>query len=93
MKVAGCVVAKKLGFKTKLAKPQELEWKKIIEDKVNSLRMDFTRLDWWNKDELYNEATMDQLINRYKIEDKGLKVVIKELKQSLVARSSKLRRN
>ena len=34
---------------------------------------------------------MDQLINRYKIEDKGLKVVIKELKQSLVARS-KLRR-
>ena len=45
LKVAGCVVAKKLGFKTKLAKPQELEWKKIIEDKVNSLRMDFTRLD------------------------------------------------
>ena len=33
---------------------------------------------------------MDQLINRYKIEDKGLKVVIKELKQSLVARSKEV---
>ena len=35
--------------------------------------MDLTRLDWWNKDELYNEATMDQLVSRYKVKDKGLK--------------------
>ena len=36
LKAAGCVVAKKLGFKTNLAKPQELRWKKIIKDKINS---------------------------------------------------------
>ena len=54
--------------------------------------MDLTRLDWWNKDELYNEATMDQLVNRYKVKDKGLKVLINELKQRVVATWSKLRR-
>ena len=36
---------KEIWFKTNLAKPQELGWKKIIEDKINSLRMDLTRLD------------------------------------------------
>ena len=34
----------------------------------------------------------DQLGNRYKVKDKGLKVVIEELKQRVVATSSKLRR-
>ena len=53
---------------------------------------DLSRLDWWSKDELHNEGTKDQLRNRYKVKDKGLKVVIEELKQRVVAAPSKLRR-
>ena len=34
LKAAGCVVAKKRYFKTKLAKHQELRWKKRIKDKI-----------------------------------------------------------
>ena len=30
LKAAGCVVARKVGFKTKVAKPQEPRWKKRI---------------------------------------------------------------
>ena len=92
LKAAGCVVAKKLGFKTKLAKPQEPRWKERMKDKINSLMKDLSRLDWWSKDELHNEGTKDQLRNRYKVKDKGLKVVIEELKQRVVAAPSKLRR-
>ena len=60
LKAAGCVVTKKLGFKTKLRKPQEPRWRK----RINSLRKDITRLDRWSKNEIHNEATKDQLGNR-----------------------------
>ena len=35
LKAVGCVVAKKLGFKTKLAKSQEPKWKKKVKDKIH----------------------------------------------------------
>ena len=73
LKAAGCVVAKKLSFKTKLAKPQEPRWRKRIKDKINSLRNNLSRLDRWSKDKLHNEATKDQMRNRSKVKDKGLK--------------------
>ena len=40
MKAAGCAVAKKLGFKTKLAKPQEPRWRKRIKDRTDSMKRD-----------------------------------------------------
>ena len=83
-------MANKLGFNIKLAKPQKSIWKKRIQRKINALRKHLSRLDRWSKDELHNEATKDQLGN--KVEDKGLKVVIEELKQWVAAISSKLRR-
>ena len=50
----------------------------------DSLKKGISRLDRWSKDELHNEATKDQLGNRFKVKDKGLKVVIEELKQRVV---------
>ena len=63
-----------------LVKPHEPRWKKI-KDKINLLKKDLSCLNRWNKDELHIEATKDQLGNRYWVKDKGLKVVIKELKK------------
>ena len=90
---AGCVVAKELGFKTKLAKLQEPRCKKRIKDKINSLTKNLSHLDQWSKAELHNEATKDKLGNRYKVKDKELKLVIEELKQRLVTTSSTLNRH
>ena len=92
LKAVGYVVAKKLTFKSKPAIPEEPRWKKRIKDNINSMRKDLSRLDRWSKDELHNEGTKIQLGNRYKIKDKGLIVVTEELKQRMVATSSKLRK-
>ena len=92
MKAAGYVVAKKLTFKSKPAIPQEPRLKKRIKDNINLMRKDLSRLDRWSKDELHNEGTKIQLGNRYKVKDKGLTVVTEELKERIVATSSKLRK-
>ena len=49
LKVAEWVVARKLGFKAKVARPQKLRRTTRIKDKINLLRRDFSRLDWWSK--------------------------------------------
>ena len=56
------------------------------------MRKDLSRLDRWSKGELHHEGTKIQLGNRYKVKDKGLTVVTEELKQRIVATSSKLRK-
>ena len=38
-----------------------------IKHKINSLRKDLSHLDRGSKDELHDEATKDQLRNRYKV--------------------------
>lgn len=78
---------KKNGFKTTLEKPQEPRRKKRIKGKINSLRKDLEHLDRWGKVELLNERTKDQPGNTYKVKDKRLKLVIKELMQRQVATS------
>ena len=60
-------------------------------DKINSLRKDLSALDRWSKGELHNEATKDQLENRYNVKDKGLELVIEEMKQRVMT-LSELRR-
>ena len=65
LKVAEWVVARKLGFKTKVARPQKLRRATRIKDKINLLRRDFNCLDWWSKKELYQETIKEQLENRY----------------------------
>ena len=60
-------------------------------DKINSLRKDLSVLDRWSKGELHNEATKDQLENRYNVKHKGLELVIEELKQRVMT-LSELRR-
>ena len=55
MKAADYLMTRKLGFKIKVAKPQEPIWKKRIKDKINSLWEDLSHLDRWSKTELYKE--------------------------------------
>ena len=93
LKAAGCVVARKLGVKKRESKPKEEPmWKKRIKSKVNTLRKDLSRLDRWDKKELHNDGIKEQLEMKYKVKNKGLNVVIEELKQRIVATSAKLKR-
>ena len=47
---------RKLDSKTKIAKPQELRWKKLIKDKINSTSRDHSRLDRCSKKDLYKKT-------------------------------------
>ena len=67
-------------------------WKKRISEKIKTMRKDLSRLDRWNKKELYNERMIEGLGKKYNVKNKRLKVVIEELKQRVVATSEKLKR-
>ena len=47
---------RKLDSKTKIAKPQELRWKKLIKDKINSTSRDHSRLDRCSKKDLHKKT-------------------------------------
>ena len=61
MKAAGCAVAKKLGFKTELAKPQEPRWRKRIKDRINSMKRDLSALT------LRVNKLMDFILNKPRV--------------------------
>ena len=54
------------------------------------MKRDLSHLDQCSRNELYKKTIKEQLENRQKVKDKGLKVVTEELKQRLVATSVKL---
>ena len=60
---------------------------------LNSLKKDFIELDRWSKNGFYKETLMEQLGNKYKMKDKGLRVTTKELEQTEEATSAKLARH
>ena len=54
-------MAKKLGFKTELAKPQEPRWRKRIKDRINSMKRDLSALT------LRVNKLMDFILNKPRV--------------------------
>ena len=69
-------------------------WKSRIEGDIKKLRRDINLLtrDLKGKLESKKKQKMKELYEKYRVKRKGLKTVIEELKQRMLAKSAKLKR-
>ena len=67
-------------------------WKRRIQSQIDSLRKDISKLDQWNRNKLRKENVKEKLNEKYKVNAKGIRVVIEELKQRVKAKSAKIRK-
>ena len=91
---AGNVVRKMLGIKEKLKYRGKTEpwWKRRLNGQIIELRQEISRLEALQSKTLKSEATKKRLWNKYKIKQKGLRTVVEELKQRVIAKSAKIKR-
>lgn len=90
--VAGSVwVAEKFGLKRgDRQKRNEPRWKRRIEGDIKKLRRDVNLLDRGLKGQLGLKKTqkIKQLNEKYRVEKNGIKTVIEEIKQRMIAKSA-----
>ena len=67
-------------------------WKKRIENDIAVLRKDVSKLERKQRNELRNKRGIERIESRYNVKKKGIKVVIEELKQRIVAKAGKIKR-
>ena len=90
---AGCIVGRHLGARENGGqRAAEPWWKRRINQQIAQLRKDVSRLERWKGNELGSERIKCELKNKYKIEAKGLSMVIEELKQRIIAKAAKVKR-
>ena len=92
---AAILVGELIGINKKKAKPRkEPFWKRRINDDIQKLRKDISRIEEWFKGRWKNSKIKEKedLDRRYKLKAKGFNTVIEELKQRVVAKSSKVKR-
>ena len=94
---AACVwVAEQLGLKkAEHRKKNEQRWKRRIEGDIKRLKQEVNFLERELKGELglKKKRKLSELNERYRVKSKGLKTVIEELKQRMLAKSAKIRRH
>lgn len=75
-------------------KKNEPRWKRRIEADIKRLRQEVNSLERESKGELglKKKRKLGKLNKRYGVKRKGLKTVIEELKQKMLAKSAKIRR-
>lgn len=75
-------------------KKNEPRWKRRIEADIKRLRQEVNFLERESKGELglKKKRKLGKLNKRYGVKRKGLKTVIEELKQKMLAKSAKIRR-
>merc|ERR1712080_627339 len=90
LNAAGCIVGRKLGIKRKEARKENTEpqWKKRLNRQIAELRKDLSRSEKWKENELVNNETKEGLERKYTIKRKGLKTVIEEIKQRVLAKAA-----
>ena len=85
------LVAEKLGVRNKPRVEKEPYWKTRIENAIRRLRKDLSRIDdqGWTKKQTKEK---EELRKRYKLKEKGFKLVMEELKQRIKAKAFKVKR-
>ena len=93
IKAASVFVARQLGLKkgTK-KKTNEPWWKRRIENDIKRIRHDVNILEREKKGHLKRRVKFEVLVKKYNTKNKGLSVVIEELKQRQLAKSAKIKR-
>ena len=95
IKAASVWVAEQIGLKKRdYREKNEPRWKRRIEGDVKKLRQDVNLLTRDLKGELGSKKKqkMKELYQKYRVKKKGLKTVIEELKQRMMAKSAKVKR-
>ena len=86
-------VMEQLGVKHKeTRKVREPWWKRRIEGQIKQLRKDISQLDSWAKNRIKKDRITDRLESKYYVKNKGIRVVIEELRQRVLAKAAKVRR-
>ena len=87
------LVAERLGLRERVKKKTETpRWKRRLENDVAELRRSLSRLEQKEKGELRDDVRLARIQRKYKVQQKGIHVVIEELKQRIVAKSEKIKR-
>ena len=94
IEAASMVVAENMGMDVRKKKAnrggrKESCWKRRIPESIKTLLKDISVLDRKDKGELRNQQKYGALSRKYDMARKGLKVVIEELKQRLIAKKAK----
>ena len=95
IKAASVWVAEQIGLKKRdYREKNEPRWKRRIEGDIKKLRQDVNLLTRDLKGELGSKKKqkMKELYEKYRVKRKGLKTVIEELKQRMLAKSAKVKR-
>ena len=95
IKAASVWVAEQIGLKKRdYREKNEPRWKRRIEGDIEKLRQDVNLLTRDLRGELGSKKKqkMKQLYEKYRVNRKGLKTVIEELKQRILAKSAKVER-
>ncbi len=86
-------VAHKMGLKEREQRPKKDPWwKRRINNDIKELRAVISKLERRQNSEMRRNRGMDYIYNKYRIKEKGLSVVIEELKQRVVAKAAKVKR-
>ena len=90
---ASIYVAKKLGLKQNTEKQSKMPWwQRRIEGDVKIIRKYINMLERIKRGELRKRGKMEQLEKKYNIREKGITVVMEELKQRILAKAAKIKR-
>ena len=95
IKTASAWVTEQIGLKTRdYREKNEPRWKRRIEGDLKKLRQDVNLLTRDLKGKLGSKKKqkMKELYEKYRVKKKGLKTVIEELKQRMLAKSAKVKR-
>ena len=95
LKAAGCVVERLVGVKKKRNTRGKTEpsWKKRLTIQINELRKEIGKLESCKNNTMKNEELRARLTAKYKIKQRGYKVIMEELKQRVTAKSGKVKRD
>ena len=88
-------VAKEVGVKKgKIGEKKEPWWKRRIETDITNLRRHIRRLERERRGETGGKGKrkIKELDTKYRVKKKGINLVIKELKQRLIAKKTKVKR-
>ena len=90
---AAVIVGERLGVKQKEKKEkQDPWWKRRIEGDIKILRKDLSKIESWNKGMLRKERDKSHLERKYGKHEKGFNLVIEQIKQRILAKSTKIKR-
>ena len=95
IRAASVWVSERIGLKKAEHRKQNASiWKCSIEENIQRLRQDISFLERESKEELglKKKRQLSGLNERYRLKRKGLKTLIEELKQRMLAKSAKVRR-